>query len=67
MRLLRLAAGVFFLVQGFIMSDWLFIGAGILFTLVPIMNAGCCSTSACNVPIHKQNEKTEDIPYEELR
>lgn len=67
MRVLRLAAGIFFLVQGFVMADWLFIGAGILFTLIPIVNAGCCSTSACKLPARKRNEKTEEVSYEEVR
>lgn len=67
MRVLRLAAGIFFMVQGIVTGDWLFIGAGILFTLIPVMNVGCCNASACKVPSGKHKQKTEDIHYEEVR
>lgn len=66
MRLLRLALGIFIIVQGVQTKEWLFVFAGALFSLMPILNMGCCGTSACNTPIRKNQQKTEDITYEEI-
>ena len=67
MRVLRLAIGVFIIVQSVITKDWLFVGAGVLFSLMPIMNIGCCGASGCNTPVRKSNEKNEEVSYEEIR
>jgi len=67
MRVLRLALGIFIIVQGVVARDWLFIGAGVLFSLMTIMNIGCCGASGCNTPVSKSSKKIEDISYEEIR
>jgi hypothetical protein len=67
MRVLRLAIGIFIVVQSVVSKDWLFVGAGVLLSLMPIMNIGCCSASGCNTPVSKSNKKVEDITYEEVR
>jgi hypothetical protein len=67
MRILRLALGVLIIVQGVQAQEWLFVGLGGLFSLMPLLNIGCCGTSGCNTPIRKSNQKTEDITYEEVR
>lgn len=67
MRIFRLAIGVFLIVQGMLAKDWLFVGAGFLFSLMPIMNIGCCSASGCNTPVRKNTGNVEDISYEEVR
>lgn len=67
MRVLRLAAGIFIIVQCIIARDWLFVGAGVLFSLMPIMNIGCCGASGCNTPVRKNNGNIEDVSYEEVR
>ena len=67
MRVLRLAIGIFIIVQSVITKDWLFVGAGVLFSLMPIMNIGCCGASGCNTPVGKSNEKNEEVSYEEIR
>jgi hypothetical protein len=67
MRVLRLAIGIFIIVQSVVSKDWLFVGAGVLLSLMPIMNIGCCSASGCNTPVSKSNKKVEDITYEEVR
>lgn len=48
MRLLRLALGVFIIVQGVMDKQWMFVFMGGLFTLMPIFNVGCCSAGSCN-------------------
>lgn len=67
MRVLRLALGIFFIVQGIMTAEWLLVGLGSLFSLMPLMNIGCCGVSGCNTPIRKSNEKIKDITYEEVR
>lgn len=67
MRLLRLALGIFVIVQGAVAKEWLLVGLGSLFSLMPLMNIGCCGTAGCSIPAPKSNKKTEDISYEEVR
>ena len=67
MRILRLALGIFIIVQGVQAQQWLFVGLGGLFSLMPLLNIGCCGVSGCNTPARKSNQKTEDITYEEVR
>lgn len=55
MRILRLTIGVIIVVQGFISKEWLLMGLGIFFSILPIVNVGSCSTSsACSVPAHRR-------------
>ena len=67
MRMLRLAIGIFIIVQSVITKDWLFVGVGVLFSLMPILNISCCGASGCNMPVRKNNGKIEDVSYEEIR
>lgn len=67
MRVLRLALGIYIIVQGFVDKQWLFVALGGLFSLVPLLNIGCCGASGCNTPVRKSNKKLEDISYEEVR
>lgn len=66
-RILRLAMGIFVIVQGAIVKDWLLVGTGVLFSLMPIMNIGYCNASGCNTPIRKSNKNIKVISYEEIR
>lgn len=66
MRALRLAMGVFITLQGFWTGQWLFVMAGLAFSLMPILNIGCCGTSRCGAPMHRGNQKIEDVTYEEV-
>lgn len=67
MRVLRLAMGIFIIVQGISAKEWLLAGLGGLFSLMPLMNIGCCGASGCNTPVSKSSKKIEDITYEEVR
>lgn len=66
MRVLRLALGVIIIVQGFQANDWMFMVLGGLFSLMPLMNIGCCGTSACNNPVSHNKDNIEDTTYEEV-
>jgi hypothetical protein len=67
MRLLRLALGIFIIVQGIQTKEWLFVALGGLFSLMPLLNIGCCGASGCNTPVSKSNKKVEEISYEEIK
>lgn len=68
MRFLRLSIGVFILVQGIITQDWIVGAAGLLFSLMPVFNLGCCSAGGCNVPVKKVDTDTiENVVFEEVK
>lgn len=67
MRLLRLALGIFIIVQGVQTKEWLLVALGGLFSLMPLLNIGCCGASGCNTLVSKSDKKVEDITYEEVR
>ena len=46
-RLLRLAVGIAIIVQGILVRDGLFITLGVLFSLMPLLNAGCGPGGSC--------------------
>lgn len=67
MRLFRLVLGVLIIMQGVHTGQWVFILLGCLFSLMPLLNIGCCTTSGCSTPTSKTNKKQEQIEYEEVR
>lgn len=67
MRVLRLALGIFIIVQGVQAKEWLFVALGGLFSLMPLLNIGCCGASGCNTPVSISDKKAEDITYEEIK
>ena len=56
MRILRLGLGILIIAQGVQANDWLIAGLGALFSLMPLLNKGCCSSSSCPVPVRKTND-----------
>lgn len=68
MRFIRLALGLLIIIQGVSMHQWGFIILGLLFSLMPILNIGCCSTQGCKPNINrKSNRNVTDISYEEIK
>ena len=67
MRVIRLVFGVYVIVQGVSNRDMSYLLIGSLFTLMPVLNIGCCSTSGCATPNRKNEVTTEEISYEEVR
>lgn len=47
MRFLRLALGIYICILGIVEQQWTFIILGILFSLMPIANIGCCGGKTC--------------------
>ena len=67
LRVIRLVFGVYVLIQGVYARDMSYLLIGGLFTLMPVLNIGCCSTSGCATLNRKNEITTEDISYEEVR
>lgn len=68
MRVLRLVLGIFIIVQGVQSQMWLFVFAGLMFSLMPLLNIGCCGTSGCAPKRYKNTKGKEDeIHYEEVK
>lgn len=67
MRLLRLVLGLSILIQAMLVKDWTMGIMGLVFTMFPILNIGCCGTSGCATrPVKNNNDTTKEISYEEL-
>ena len=67
MRFLRLGLGIFIIVQSVIVKDWTMGILGLLFTIMPVFNIGCCGVGGCaTVPPKRNSETTKDINYEEV-
>ena len=66
MRFIRLVLGIFIIVQSAIAKDWAIGLLGIVFTVMPLFNIGCCCVGGCSVPAKKSTENTKDVSYEEI-
>lgn len=69
MRVVRLVMAVFIIYQGVLIKEWLFVIAGLLFALMPLLNFGCCSTSGCTSDnkTTMKNSKEEPTSYTEIK
>lgn len=68
MRFVRLLLGVSIIAQGLRLSQWSFIAAGVVFTLMPLFNIGCCAGGSCSAPSGKGQQKSlDDVIYEEVK
>ena len=67
-RILRVALGVFILVQGIVTRDLLSIIIGSVFAGLAIFNIGCCGAGGCNITTNKKptNSSIENMEYEEV-
>lgn len=65
MRFLRIGLGIFIIVQSVIIKDWTMGVLGIVFSIMPIFNIGCCGAGGCvTTPPKRSTETTKDISYE---
>lgn len=68
MRVLRLVIGIIVIAQGYSADQWVVVGLGALFTLLPLFNASMCSVGNCSVPTKKTRTfKPEEVTYEEVK
>jgi hypothetical protein len=67
MRLVRLGLGIFILVQSVMLKDWSMGLLGVLFTIMPVFNIGCCGAGGCATkPQKNASADTKDTTYEEV-
>ena len=67
MRALRLALGLFIIVQGIKDQQWILAVMGGAFSLMAIFGLGCSSSAGCATPMYSRRKKTEDVTYEEIK
>ncbi len=65
-RFIRLAFGVYIVVQSVLTKEWIFVGLGGLLTLMPLLNIGCGS-GGCGIPTPKNSNHTEEVSFEEIK
>ncbi len=67
-RIIRLLLGIAIIAQSVRSGHWGLMIAGILFSLMPIFNIGCCAGGNCSVPVGKVKQtENSDIVYEEIK
>lgn len=66
-RIVQLAIGLFII--GYAIQDgiWPLAALGGLYSLMALLNVGCCSSSGCYTPNRRTYRKVEDVTYEEVR
>lgn len=69
MRVVRLLLGVLIIIQSAYTQQWSFLVVGILFTLLPVFNIGCCAGGNCSIPDTNDSKqrKNEEINFEEIK
>ena len=67
MRFLRLAIGIGIIVQSVATRQWVLGILGILFTIMPLFNVGCCGVGGCGLPAKKFKIPEKEITYEEVK
>ncbi|SDG35653.1 hypothetical protein [Epilithonimonas hungarica] len=66
-RLLRLAMGIFLVVEAVKSGMWILVAVGAVFVAMPLLNIGCCTTGNCSVPISKSKNTNDEVEYEEIK
>ncbi len=68
LRFIRLGIGLYLLIDGIRTGMWLLIGLGVFFTIMPLLNKGCCGTAGCNTSIKDSDDFDSDkVIYEEVK
>lgn len=67
MRILQLTLSIFIIVQGFQINDRILILLGALFSLMPILNKGCCNANKCQATSSTTESTKNEIQFEEIR
>lgn len=63
MRIIRLAIGIAIVAEGAHSRDISLIIAGLIVSVLPIFNIGCCCGSSCEIP--SASQRKQDIKMEE--
>lgn len=66
-RMIRLGLGLLILVQAIVTKDVTSGLIGLLFTAMPLLNIGCCSTMGCAPSKPRHISETDEISFEEIK
>lgn len=66
-RIIRLALGIFILVQGIGSEEWLLAALGGFISVMPILNMGCYGGSTCNTSPASTKTDLEETTYKEVK
>lgn len=55
-RAVRLLIGLFIIVQSIYIEQWLLLGVGVLYSLMPLLNISSCGVGKCAVPSNRTKE-----------
>lgn len=61
MRIIRVALGIVILAEGIHSRDTGFIIGGLIFSLLPVFNIGCCCGNSCEVPRSVRSKQDMEI------
>lgn len=66
-RLLRLAMGIFLVVEAVQSRMWMLVAVGAVFVVMPLLNVGCCAAGNCSVPSRDSKNSSDEVHYEEIK
>lgn len=66
MRIIRLGMGIFILVQAWQVRDYTFAVAGGLFSVLALLNLGCCATGNCGYQAPRSNTSQPNAAKEPI-
>lgn len=67
-RFIRLAIGMYILIDGIRTGMWMLIALGILFSIMPLLNIGCCATGNCAIsPKEQDSSNADEVSYKEVK
>jgi len=64
LRILRLAMGIFLIVEAVKSGMWFLIFVGVIFVAMPLFNIGCCAAGNCSLPKRNLREKGDALKDE---
>lgn len=67
MRFFRLGLGLLIIAQGVKQHEWMVMVGGVLLSLLPVFNIGCCGVSSCGPRRSSSQKQPEEITFEEIR
>lgn len=66
-RVIRLAMGIFLVVEAVKSGMWFLVFVGVIFVAMPLFDIGCCAAGNCSVPKRDFGKTVDEVEYEELK
>jgi len=65
-RLVRLALGLYIMIESIMTKEWILACAGLFLTGTAVFNVGCCGAYGCQPMIKSNAGPVKEIIYEEV-